>query len=64
MIDVSIFEHNCTHNYDENSGGMESDSLLLVLKNLKEKYNGVIYLADSNMKLKKIVAHAQYKPKG
>ena len=55
-------------NYDGSSGGMESEGLLLLLKKLRDKTNGEIYLdyviTDDDTKMKKFISHPEYKPRG
>ena len=43
MIDISKLYHPCTRNYDGGSGGMESNGLLLLLKQIQKKYNGEFF---------------------
>ena len=47
---------------------MKSDGLLLVMKELKDKRNGEVYLhviiSDDDTKMKNYVAHPEYKQRG
>ena len=68
VIDTELQDHPCVQNYDGSSGGMESDGLLLLIKKLKERTNGEVYLdyivTDDDTKMKKYITHAQYKERG
>ena len=68
MIDTSAQDHPCVRNYDGSSGGMESEGLLLLMKQLRDKANGEIYLdyviTDDDTKMKKIISHPEYKDRG
>ena len=44
VIDTSGQDHPCMRNYDGSSGGMEIEGLLLLMKKLRDKTNGEIYL--------------------
>ena len=61
-------DHYCMRNYDGSSGGMESEGLLLMMRNLDKKYGGEIYLdtivTDDDTKMKKFITHTKYKPRG
>lgn len=61
-------DHIYTHNYIGISGGIESNSLLLSMLQLQEKYNGTLYLEyvviDDNMEMKKYLTHPKYCPTG
>ena len=56
VLDTTLMDHDCTRNYDGSSGAMESDGLLLLMKQLKRKYNGEIWLdyviTDDDTKMK------------
>ena len=51
-----IDDHDCVRNYDGSSGAMESDGLLLLLKQLYEKYKQKIFVeivvTDDDTKIK------------
>ena len=68
VIDNTALDHECTRNYDGSSGAMESNGLLLLMKQLKTKYNGDIWLddviTDDNTKMKKYITHPAYMPRG
>ena len=68
VIDVSFQDHFCTRNYDESSGGMESDRLLYIMTKLYAKSKGKTYLdiivTDDGTKMKKYITHAKYNPRG
>ena len=68
MINTSAQDHPCVQNYDGSSGGMESEGLLLLMKQLQDKANGEIYLdyviTDDDTKMKKIISHPEYKDRG
>ena len=56
VIDTDEVDHPCTQNYDGSSGAMESNGILLLMKQLQKKYNGEIYLdyiiTDDDTKMK------------
>ena len=68
VIDITLMDHLCTRNYDGSSGAMESDELLLLMKQLQKIYNGDILLKyvitndDTNMK--NHITHPTYRPRG
>ena len=68
VISTDGLDHVCTRNYDGSSGAMESDGLLLLMKQLKERYNGDIWLeyviTDDDTKMKKYISHPKYRPRG
>ena len=61
-------DHICVRNYNGSSGAMESDGLLLLMKQLKERYNGNIWLeyiiTDDDTNMKKYLTHPRYRPRG
>ena len=68
VIDPTLMDHLCTRNYDGSSGAMESDGLLLLMKQLKERHDGDIWLnyviTDDDTKMKKCISHPAYRPRG
>ena len=55
-------------NYDGTSGAMESDGLLLLMKEMHKKFRGKIYIetvvTDDDTKIKKYLTHLSYKNRG
>ena len=68
VIDTTLMDHLCTQNYDGSSGAMESDGILLLMKQLQKRYNGNIWLeyviTDDDTKMKKYFNHPAYRPRG
>ena len=65
MDNSKIIDHHCVRNYDGSSGGMESDGLLLILKELYNKYGDNIFIetvvTDDDTKIKKYLTYPKYK---
>ena len=63
-----VKDHDCVRNYDGSSGGMESDGLILILKESYEKYGNNIFVetvvTDDDTKIKKYLTYPKYKDRG
>ena len=68
VIDVSVMDHYCMHNYDGSSGGMESEGLLLLMHKLYKKHSDEVFLdtivIDDDTQMKKFITHSLYRPRG
>ena len=69
VVDTStISDHVCVQNYDGSSGAVESDGLLLILKQLYVKYKDSVYVeivvTDDDTKIKKYVSYPKYAARG